>query len=99
MNEELIQKDILYEESKIPDDLQRQVNEICKKYSQQPNIYESIYYLGRNCLYCILVILMTLILRDYLNPVVLFLGYSILMGTVTMGLWVLGHDMWSWCIW
>lgn len=93
MNEkELIQKNILYEESKIPDDLQRQVNEICKKYSQQPNIYESIYYLGRNCLYCILVILMTLMLRDYLNPVVLFLGYSILMGTVAMGLWVLGHE-------
>lgn len=83
---------LVYEKSKIPDDMQKKINKICNKYSYPPNILESIYYLIRDCCYCVLVILITLVLRDYVNPIVLFILYSIVMGTVTMGLWVLGHE-------
>ena len=89
---ELVPKKFFYEKSKIPDDMQRQINKICKKYSHSPNIFESIYYLIRDCCYCMLVIFITLILRDYVNTIILFFGYSIVMGTVTTGLWVLGHE-------
>lgn len=91
-DKELIQKNLVYEKAKIPDDMQPQINKICKKYSYSPNILESIYYLIRDCCYCMLVIFITLMLRDYVNSIVLFFGYSIVMGTVTTGLWVLGHE-------
>lgn len=83
-------KKLLYSEIEI--DTQKRLNAICKKYSYTPNILTSILYLVIDCSYAVLVILLTLLLKEYLTPTILFVGYSIVMGTVMTGLWVLGYE-------
>ena len=50
------------------------------------------WYLVRDCIYAGLVVMMTLLLQDYVHQYILTVGYSIIMGTVLTGVWVLGHE-------
>ena len=76
----------------IPNNLQKEINIITKKYSQPPNLLISLYYLSKNCFYCMMIVLITLFLHNYINSYILFIGYSISMGTTGFGIWVLGHE-------
>ena len=77
----------------IPNDLQQKINILIKtKYSIKPNLLISLFYLLRDIIYAFLVVFMTILLEPYINTYILFSLYSIIMGTVCTGLWVIGHE-------
>ena len=92
-DKEQISKNLICDETKVPEILQGEINTVCKKYSHPPpSLPNSIYYLVRDCCYGCLIIYTTILLESYINPIVLFLVYSVIMGTVMAGLWVLGNE-------
>ena len=76
----------------IPEDLQKDINKITNKYTKYINIYKSLYYLLRDTTYIGLVIILTNYLLNYYDYKLLFIPYSIIQGTVSIGLWVLAHE-------
>ena len=77
----------------LPIDIQKQINVLHKnKYSEPPCLNTSMKYILNDSLYAISVLCATIALDGYINPTLLFIGYSIVMGTVCMGFWVLGHE-------
>tara|TARA_B100001989_G_C24497969_1_gene443241 strand:- start:95 stop:1180 length:1086 start_codon:yes stop_codon:yes gene_type:complete len=76
----------------LPKELQKNINNVLSKYSSPPCFKTSMQYLLTNCVYALLVLGCTILLENYMNPYLLFILYSVVMGTVCMGLWVLGHE-------
>ncbi len=74
------------------DNLQRKINRVIKKYSSPPCFKTSMTYLLTDCLRAFMVLAITIFLQQYMNPYILFLLYSVTMGTVCTGLWVLAHE-------
>jgi len=76
----------------IPEDLQKNINEISNKYVKYINIYKSLSYLIQDITYSLLVIVITKGLLPYINYVTLCISYSIIQGTIWTGIWVLAHE-------
>ena len=74
------------------DNLQKDLNLVLKNYSNRQTFKTSILYVFRTIVYTIFVLLGRLIIKPYLHKYLLYLVYSICMGTVMMGYWVLGHE-------
>lgn len=76
----------------LPLTLQKDINLITNKFAKSQNILTSLTYLLRDIFYSFLVLFVTFMLQPYLDSSVLFACYSLAMGTVWTGLWVLGHE-------
>jgi len=77
---------------KIPDDMQVKVNKVVSKYSHKPDFMTSLSFVLRDLVYATLVVIITFALQQYVHWSVLFPLYSVVMGTVLTGFWVLGHE-------
>lgn len=82
----------LHSYEKIPENLQKEINLILRKYSSPPSLCTSLFYLGLSSFYTCLCSLLVYLIYPFIYSYLFFILYSICMGTILMGFWVLGHE-------
>ena len=77
----------------IDGDTQRNITAALEPYAAPPHLPTSLKYLGLNLLYCAVVVSVTYYVRTLgVATWILAPSYALVMGTVSFGLWVLGHE-------
>lgn len=79
---------------KLDTEINVKVSELNLKYKKSPKIFTSLLYLSRDLLLATTTIMTTYFIQKSFNvsQYIIYPLYSVIMGTVTVGFWVLGHE-------
>ena len=72
--------------------MQKEVNRVAKPYRAPPDFLWSLRYLARDIVYIIVWGVLASLVSPHVHGFMFYPAYSVTMGTIMLGPWVLGHE-------